>query len=444
MVTSRLRDRALVMLGPRRTPLSAALPLALWAAAATCVPGAAASPSAPGDGATAAGGHRCVPHVYKTIGARPTPRMMRHALPRRLVARLDTAARASLKQASTPGAIVGVRSPKGTWTRAYGLANPMTGRPMAVGMHTRVGSVTKTFTGTVLLQLAQQHRLSLDDPISAYVRGVPNGSRVTLRMLADMTSGVASYTASEAFTDTYFAHPYRVFDADRLIAIGLADSPVFAPGARFDYSNTNTLLLGKVIEKVTGERLGRVFRRRIFRPLGLGDTTWPGNRGALPRPYALGFTLQGDTATPDHPSNATHWNPSWGGAAGEIISDMSDLLTYGRALGTGQGLLRPVTQAERLRSFPGEAGYGIAMGCVDGWVGHTGELPGYNTSLFYDTTTDTTVVVQANSDIASGDCPQSPTLSDDPRTLVCSAPATRIFVALSTALGHTFTPPPLQ
>jgi D-alanyl-D-alanine carboxypeptidase len=158
----------------------------------------------------------------------------------------------------------------------------------------------------------------------------------------------------------------------------------------------------------------------------------------------LGFTLQGDTATPDHPSNATHWNPSWGGAAGEIISDMSDLLTYGRALGTGQGLLRPVTQAERLRSFPGEAGYGIAMGCVDGWVGHTGELPGYNTSLFYDTTTDTTVVVQANSDIASGDCPQSPTLSDDPRTLVCSAPATRIFVALSTALGHTFTPPPLQ
>jgi D-alanyl-D-alanine carboxypeptidase len=82
------------------------------------------------------------------------------------------------------------------------------------------------------------------------------------------------------------------------------------------------------------------------------------------------------------------------------------------------------------------------MGCVDGWVGHTGELPGYNTSVFYDTTSDTTVVVQANSDIASGSCPESPTLPDDAHYSVCSSPATRVFVGLSTALGHTFTPPP--
>jgi D-alanyl-D-alanine carboxypeptidase len=121
---------------------------------------------------------------------------------------------------------------------------------------------------------------------------------------------------------------------------------------------------------------------------------------------------------------------------------MDDLLTYGRALGTGQGLVDAATQAERLRSFPGAAGYGIAIGCADGWVGHTGELPGYNTSVFYDTTSDTTVVVQANSDIASGSCPDSPTLADDARQSVCSSPATRVFVGLSTALGHTFTPPP--
>ena len=118
------------------------------------------------------------------------------------------------------------------------------------------------------------------------------------------------------------------------------------------------------------------------------------------------------------------------------------LAIYGRALGTGQGLLGHLAQAERLRSFPRPAGYGIAMGCIDGWVGHTGELPGYNTSVFYDTTTDATVVVQANSDMASGDCPESPVPTDDPRDAVCSSPATRIFVALSTALGHTFTPLP--
>jgi D-alanyl-D-alanine carboxypeptidase len=116
-------------------------------------------------------------------------------------------------------------------------------------------------------------------------------------------------------------------------------------------------------------------------------------------------------------------------------------LAYGRALGTGQGLLDPAIQAQRLTSIPGAAGYGIAMGCVDGWVGHDGELPGYNTSVFYDTTTDTTVVIQTNSDIPSGDCPpEAATLIDNPRGPVCASPATRMLVALSTALGHTFTP----
>lgn len=82
------------------------------------------------------------------------------------------------------------------------------------------------------------------------------------------------------------------------------------------------------------------------------------------------------------------------------------------------------------------------MGCVDGWVGHTGELPGYNTSVYYDTATDTTVVNQTNSDIASGDCAQSPTLADNPSAPVCSNPSTRIEVALSKALGHELVTPP--
>ena len=437
-----------------RTTCSAVVALAALAVVVTTAAGPVAASSRtvspenskPGNmsATTPAASQPCVRHVHKVVRAQPTRRMFRHALPPHLVAKLDAAARAGLRQASTPGAIVGVRSPRGTWTKAYGLADPAHHKRMRVGMHTRIGSVTKTFTGTLVLQLAQQGRLSLDDPISDYVAGVPNGDEVTLRHLANMTSGVASYTASTAFTDRYFAHPQASFGADELIAIGLADSPLFAPGEQFYYSNTNTLLLGKVIEKVTGKRLAKVYQQRIFRPLGLAHTSWPGNRSALPKPYAQGFTLQGPDATPSRPVNATHWNPSWGGAAGEIISTMPDLLRYGRSLGTGQGLLRPRAQAERLRSFPVPAGYGLAMGCVDGWVGHSGELPGYNTTLFYDTTTDTTVVVQANSDIASGDCAESPVLTDDPRTLVCSAPAVRIFVELSTALGHTFTPPPLN
>jgi D-alanyl-D-alanine carboxypeptidase len=161
----------------------------------------------------------------------------------------------------------------------------------------------------------------------------------------------------------------------------------------------------------------------------------------MPKPYAQGFTLQGDFAKPDAPSNATNWNPAWGWTAGELISNIDDLLIYDRALGTGQGLLNAASQKERLTSFPGPAGYGIAMGCVGGWVGHTGELPGYNTSVFYQTEADIAVVVQTNSDIASGECKDQPTLTDDPRDTVCSSPATRVFVAIAQALDRPFVMP---
>ena len=398
------------------------------------------------DGASAAGpegpAKACITDVDKVIATKPTDAMMTAPLPADVIAKLDEAARSSFKEAAAPGAIVGVRTPQGTWTAAYGKADPIAGTPMEVGMHTRIGSVTKTFTGTIIMQLAEAGKLSLDDPIEKYVPGVPNGSRISLRMLADMTSGIASYTRSTKFTDIYFAKPETVFTPDRLLAIGISKSPIFEPGVRFDYSNTNTILLGMVIEKVTGEHIGDVYKKMVFHPLGLRNTSWPGEATEMPAPYAQGFTLQGDYAKPDAPSNATHWNPAWGWTAGELISTMPDLLIYGRALGTGQGLLGHAAQAERLQSFPSPAGYGIAIGCIDGWVGHTGELPGYNTSVFYDTTTDATVVVQANSDIASGACPESPVPTDDPRDAVCSSPATRIFVALSTALGHTFSPLP--
>ncbi|WP_222618460.1 serine hydrolase [Nakamurella sp. PAMC28650] len=360
-------------------------------------------------------------------------------LPSAEVTKLATAAAASFKLAAAPGAVVGVRTPAGSWTQVYGEADPAANAPMTVGIHTRIGSVTKTFTGTLLLQLVQARKLSLDDPISKYEPGIPNGDRITLRMLADMTSGIFSYTQSTAFTDPFFAKPQTNFTPAELVKIGVAGSPIFEPGAKFNYSNTNTILLGLVIEKVTGQSFGQVLQQMVLDPLKLTNTTWPGDSTAIPAPFARGFTLQGDTATPSKPSDATNWSSTWGWTAGQMISNISDLLTYGRALGTGQGLLDPAVQAQRLNSFPGAAGYGLALGCAGGWVGHTGELPGYNTALYYDTTTDTTVVVQTNSDIQSGNCPEKgTTLTDDPGQAVCSAPATRIFNALAVALNHPF------
>ena len=429
--------------GLRRARLLA-VPVALGLLLAACGSSSTSSnaddTAAPGS-TTEGASSSCVTDVAKVIATQPTSASTTASLPADLVTKLDDAASSSFAEAASPGAVVGVRTPAGTWINSYGIADDTTKAPMTSDVHQRIGSVTKTFTGTVLLQLVEQGKVSLDDPIDKYVPGVPNGDRVTLRMLADMTSGVASYTRSTAFTDEYFAHPETVFTPDQLLAIGIAESPLFEPGAQFDYSNTNTVLLGMVIEKVTGQKIGDVFTQDVLTPLGLTNTSWPGDSPVLPDPHAQGYTLQG-SGTPDNPANATNWNPAWGWTAGEMISNMDDLLVYGRALGTGQGLLSPAVQTERLESFPGPAGYGLAMGCVDGWVGHTGELPGFNTSVFYDTTSDTTVIVEVNSDIASGDCAQSPTLDDDPGTAVCSSPATRMFVALSTALGHTFTPPP--
>jgi D-alanyl-D-alanine carboxypeptidase len=123
-----------------------------------------------------------------------------------------------------------------------------------------------------------------------------------------------------------------------------------------------------------------------------------------------------------------------------MISDLDDLLVYARALGTGHGLLGPAAQTERL-TFPGAGGYGIGVGCSDGWFGHTGELPGYNTTVYYQTRADIAVVVQTNSDIASGNCEEKPTLTDDPRDTECSSPAKRVFVAVAKALDQPFSGP---
>ncbi len=421
----------------RRSVAAAALALGLVAASGCSGTTGGTTPSV-GSTAVAA----CVTDIPAVIARTASPDAVTGTLPAALASALEAAAGTGFEQAAAPGAVVGVRTREGTWTTTLGLADPDRKTPMKVGVRTRIGSITKTFTGTLIMQLAEQERLSLDDPIGTYVDGVPNGDRITLRQLANMTSGVASYTRSTRFTKRYFAKPETVFTPDELLAAGLAESPLFEPGAQFDYSNTNTILLGMVIEKVTRQPVDDVLEAQILKPLNLTRTVWPGESTELPQPYAQGFTLQGDAATPDAPSNATHWNPAWAWTAGELISTLDDLLDYGRALGTGQGLLKEKGQAERLASFPGAAGYGIGMGCVDGWVGHTGELPGYNTALYYDTTTDTTVVVQTNSDIASGDCPaDTPTLPGNPKELSCSSPATRIFVALTKALGHPFVMP---
>lgn len=425
-----------------------AKPIAVVAAVlllAGCAGQAPAAPISVPSTETSAAASTCVADP-ESVAAR-TDEAPTTPMPDDLAAKIDQASEEGFTAAAAPGAIVAVQSPEGLFIKAYGIADPATGAPMTTDMFQRVGSITKPFTGTLLMQLAADGDLSLDDPISQYVDGVANGDDITLRMLADMTSGQTSYTLDPQWQETYFAEPEKVWMPDELLEIGLALGPLgWEPGTQMNYSNTNTILLGKVIEQVTGEPYQDVLQERILTPLGLDGTWFPAGSAEYPEPHPQGFTLQGDQGTPEDPANATEWNPSWGWTAGELISTAEDLLVFARAEGTGQGLLPADYQVERLLSFnefngAGNGGYGIGWGCSAAWVGHAGELPGYNTSMFYDTSSDTTIITMTNSDIKSGGCEESDTLQDNPSDLPCSSPATRIFVAVSTALGIPFAPP---
>ncbi|MCS5723463.1 beta-lactamase family protein [Herbiconiux sp. CPCC 203407] len=401
---------------------------------------ATSSPATADTGATPAAASDCVTDPDAVMAR--TAELPTSPMPEAATTAIDEAARQGFADAAAPGAIVAVQSPDGLFLQAYGTADPATGAPMTTDMHHRVGSISKTFTGTLLLQLVDEGEAGLDDPVSDYLEGVPNGDEVTLRMLADMSSGLASYTKDEAWQASFFGDPLKVWEPDELISTGLALPPVFAPGESFDYSNTNTLLIGKVIEKITGKTFDEVIDERIIEPLGLMNTNWPGASADFPQPHAQGFTLQGETATPDAPANATDWNPSWGWTAGELITTAADLATYARHQATGSGLVSPELQRERLTGFDDYSGYGLAITCAGGWIGHTGELPGFNTVMLYDTANDITLITMTNSDIASGDCPEGATITDNPTAdLPCSSPALRVATAITTALGNPYVGP---
>lgn len=362
-------------------------------------------------------------------------------------ATLEAALEKSFQQSSAPGVVAAVQTPDYKWVRALGVADRSSKEPMTPDVHHRIASVTKTFTGTLLLQAEAEGLLSLDDKIDQYIEGVPDGDKITLRQLANHTSGIASYEEDKQFQDEWASDPERAWTPQELVQVGIKDSPLFDPGTDFHYSNTNTVLLGLVLEQVTGKPIGELYRERIIEPLGLQDTSFSGADPSIPDPHAHGYTLFGQSAGAE-PVDATDWNPSVAWTAGGIISTVEDLLVYGQAMGTGDGLLSPEQQAERLDSLlpdptRPEMTYGIGLAGARGWLGHTGEIPGFTTTLFYHPDLDATVVVEVNTDIVSGDCPADvPTMPDAPRDIPCNSPADRINQALTEALGKPFPPPP--
>jgi D-alanyl-D-alanine carboxypeptidase len=297
-----------------------------------------------------------------------------------------------------PGVIVGIWFPqKGTYISAQGVSNPTTGSGMSRNDHMRIGSVTKTFTITALLVLADRKRLALDDPVSKYLPYVPDGKNVTLRMLANMTSGIFNYTEDEIWEAEFAKNPQRVWSPRELLNVGLSHPPYFAPGKGWHYSNTNTVLIGQVLEKVTGQPIAAVYQRYIFAPIGLRQTIWPLS-AALPFPYARGVTqLNGKVV------DATTFSPTVANAAGELISTLPDMKAWAKVNATGE-LLSPVMQKQRLtwvRIPPLTANdtYGLGILNNHGWLGHNGSISGYTSDVLYLPSQDATIVILVSSDI---------------------------------------------
>ncbi|MFJ2827426.1 serine hydrolase domain-containing protein [Streptomyces sp. NPDC087263] len=318
-----------------------------------------------------------------------------------LTARLDAAIEKVRRQADIPGVVVGLWMPgKGSYVRATGVADTATGEPMTTDKFFRIGSETKTFTVTALLKLVDDGRIGLDDPISAYVDGVRDGDRITLRQLAEMRSGLFPYSADADFVHDLLSDPSRTFTPEELLAYGYKHKNTFAPGKAFEYSNSNLVLLGLVIEKVTGHRVEDVIERQVLRPAHLRHTLFPSGP-EFPDPHPRGYTnqtLSGEVA------DSTDWNPSWAWSAGAMISDLHDLRRWAKVVATGE-LLSPETQAERLKTlptgFPGLS-YGLGIFKSGGWIGHNGSIPGYETVTVYLPSQHATLVLMINTDITDG------------------------------------------
>jgi D-alanyl-D-alanine carboxypeptidase len=325
-----------------------------------------------------------------------------------------------LEKTTTPGAVVLLRQGDEEFLAAYGTREYGGGEPVTVDDHFRIGSNTKTMTGTVVLQLVDEGLIALDDPISVYFPNLPNGESITIANLLEMRSSLASYSSLIPFNRTLDEEPERVWEPEELVDLGLAEPPVGEPGQQFDYSNTNTVLLGMLIEQITGNPVEDEFRTRIFEPLGLEDTVMPAKDDAsIPEPHPHGYlwgtneSTADDPALPEdvqeaalagdiEPNDVTDDNPSWGWTAGAGISTARDLATYVEALVNG-GLLSDELQQERLDSIqpadpdnPSGAGYGLGIAQLGPLLGHDGSLPGFQSVMGHDPESGLTMIVLTN------------------------------------------------
>lgn len=302
------------------------------------------------------------------------------------VARLQAALDQFAAAGAATAVLAEVRDVDGwSWRGSAGVAELGTSRRVPVNGRFRVGSVTKSFVATVVLQLVSERRMSLDDKLSRWLPGVvPNADRITVRNLLQHTSGVFNYTDRlfELYPtiDDILRIRYHSWSPSEILALIDGRPALFEPGTQWSYSNTNYILLALIIMRVTGRDYASEVDRRVLRPVRLNATETPGDNPFVRGPHSHGYepAVRGEAV---EPVDVTVFNPSVAWAAGEMTSTTTDLNHFYSALMRGK--LVPAAQLAEMRTSFRDAEYGLGLQsfqlpCARLW-GHTGGIFGYAT-----------------------------------------------------------------
>jgi len=343
----------------------------------------------------------CAPDAEISVDA---PEQAEGSLPAETTAQLEAAVTAAIGATASSGAIVGVWAPwSGSWVTAVGT--DAAGAALDVDMGFRAGDLTRLMTCDVLYSVAEDGIVALDDHISDYVVGVPDLSEVTLAQLCDGTSGIGS--SQPSVQGHWIANPDRRWTPLELAAFGLGRERG-VPGTAYRDSDSGYILLGMALERATQTSFAQLLRTRVFDPLGMDDTALPSTAAAVPRAsggtlpgYRLGTTPEGalDCA---NPIDVSRMSSSIGYSDSGVVSTVSDLGTYLRALGAGALLSDESTEqrwADPLPAYTDAPAWYSANGGgfhAGSLIGQYGWMPGYLTSGFADPETGMTVVVVLN------------------------------------------------
>ncbi|GAB6040599.1 serine hydrolase domain-containing protein [Endothiovibrio diazotrophicus] len=287
-----------------------------------------------------------------------------------------------------PGAIAQVTVDGKTWYGVAGTSRVDSNRPMHHPDRFRVGSISKTFVATTILELVGEGRLSLDnDHLSQWLPEVPNAAQITIRQLLAHTSGIYDYVQCTSIQNGMQTDPLEMYTRQQLLDLATGMPAYNEPGAGYHYSNTNYLILGMIIEQVTGKSLPEALHQYLLAPLRMAHTGMPEDP-SIAGAYAHGYVDYNGNHVFDPTDDTTFIDPSIAWASGTVVSNMYDLTNWGRHFAEGD-MLTPEVLAQRVQDlnqmysgYPVYYGLGIIK--INDFLGHGGLMQGYQTYIFYD------------------------------------------------------------